>query len=84
MNMASPNQLQNQTGNPNWKTRTYLMGVLLGAGMGLISAYLFNRSAEENDEGKPQEIPTGTLIGLLLSVITLIRQIAESGKPRKK
>jgi hypothetical protein len=82
--MANQNQLQTRTDNLDWRARTYLLGALAGLAMGLISAYLFNRSAEENDEGKPQQIPTGTLIGLILSVITLIRQIAESGKPRKK
>lgn len=68
----------------SWKTRTYAMGILAGAAMGFISAYMFTRAAEENDDGKPQAIPTGTLIGILLSVLGLIRQIAESGKPKKK
>ncbi|MCU0511767.1 MAG: hypothetical protein MUE40_04260 [Anaerolineae bacterium] len=68
----------------NWQTRTYAVGMGLGALLGLIAAYLFNRAAAESEDGKPQPIPTATLIGLVLSVITLIRQIAESGKPRKK
>ena len=83
--MQDQKQLQNQTSNSQeWRTRTYVMGAFLGAGMGLLSAYLFNRAAEENEEGKPHPIPTGTLLTLVLSVITLIRQIAESGKPKKK
>lgn len=69
----------------NWKTRVYAMGVMVGALMGFISAYLFARAAEENSEnGKPQQIPTGTLLGLLLSAMSLMRQIAESGKQPKK
>lgn len=73
-----------QTPDNAWKTRTYALGLIAGAVMGLISAYMFTRAAEENDDGKPNAIPTGTLIGILLSVLGLIRQIAESGKPKKK
>lgn len=84
--MENQNHPQNQTSPtaPDWKTRTYIMGIGLGALVGLVSAYLFNRAAEESEDGKPQPIPTGTLLGLVLSMLTLIRQIAESGKPKKK
>ncbi|MFQ3647480.1 MAG: hypothetical protein SNJ54_16825 [Anaerolineae bacterium] len=69
----------------SWKSRTYVMGVLLGAAVGLMSAYLFVRSAEENPEtGRPEPIQTGTLITLVLAILGLMRQIAESGKPRRK
>jgi H+/Cl- antiporter ClcA len=68
----------------NWQTRTYALGIIVGAVLGFISAYMFNRAAEENDEHKPQPIPTMTMIGLLASAISLVRQIAESGKQRKK
>ncbi len=68
----------------SWKQRTYVMGVGLGAFIGMMSAYLFVRSAEENPElGRPAPIQTGTLISLLLAVLALVRQIAESGKPKK-
>lgn len=70
--------------NENWKTRTYLMGTLAGAAFGLISAYLFARAAEENEGGKPESISTGTLLSLVLAVMGLLRQIAESGKSKKK
>ncbi|PMB48317.1 hypothetical protein CEN41_01940 [Fischerella thermalis CCMEE 5330] len=69
----------------SWKSRTYIMGLILGAAIGLMSAYLFVRSAEENPEtGRPEPIQTGTLITLLLAILGLMRQIAESGKPRRK
>jgi H+/Cl- antiporter ClcA len=68
-----------------WKTRVYLIGVAGGALFGLVSALLYSRAAEEEAEkgGKPPQIPTGTIIGLLLSALALTRQIAEAGKPRK-
>jgi hypothetical protein len=69
----------------SWKSRTYVLGVTLGAVVGLISAYLFVRSAEENPEtGRPEPIQTGTIIALLLSIMGVMRQIAESGKPRRR
>ncbi len=69
----------------HWKSRTYVMGLALGAVVGLMSAYLFVRSAEENPEtGRPEPIQTGTIITLVLGVLGLMRQIAESGKPRRK
>jgi len=72
------------TRDSQWKTRTYAMGLALGALAGFIASYLFARSAEENEDGKPQPIPTSTLLGLVLTGLSFIRQIAESGKPRKK
>ncbi|MCS6834453.1 MAG: hypothetical protein NZ750_00350 [Anaerolineae bacterium] len=68
----------------SWKTRTYAIGILSGALAGFIASYLFARAAEENEDGKPQPIPTSTLLGLILTGLSFIRQIAESGKPRKK
>jgi H+/Cl- antiporter ClcA len=69
----------------SWKSRTYFMGLGLGAFAGLFAAYVFVRSAEENpDTGKPEPMSTGTLISILLATVTLIRQIADSGKPKKK
>ena len=82
---------QNSTANNNgqdtqsWKMRMYLIGAALGSAFGLISAYLFTRSAQENNpSGKPDEIPTGQLVALLLSAMALVRQIAEMGKGKKK
>ncbi|MAS34681.1 MAG: hypothetical protein CL610_11785 [Anaerolineaceae bacterium] len=69
----------------NWKTRTYLIGVAGGALFGLIAALLYTRAAQEEAErgGQPPQIPTGTVIGLLLSALALVRQISEAGKPNK-
>lgn len=73
-----------QRNDESWKSRTYMIGASLGALVGMLSAYLFVRSAEENPEtGRPEPIKTGTLISLLLAVLALVRQIAESGKSKK-
>jgi hypothetical protein len=68
----------------SWRNRNYLLGVIVGGLMGMVSAYLFNRSADESDDGEAQQISTPAMIGIALSAITLIRQIAESNRSRKK
>lgn len=69
----------------NWKTQVYVIGIGLGALFGLAASYLFSRTTEENTEdGKPRRIPTTTVIAIFLSVLGLMRQIAESGKPPQK
>jgi len=68
------------------KNRIMLLGISVGALFGLISSYLYTRAAEENDNqeaGTPQSISTGQLIGILLAILGVIRQISELGKPRK-
>jgi H+/Cl- antiporter ClcA len=74
------------TPRTSWKTRAYLIGILGGAFFGFVSAYLYSRAAEEDaarHNGKPQQLPTATIIGVALSALGLARQIAEAGKPRK-
>ena len=69
----------------NWKRRTYAIGLGFGAVVGILSAYLFARAAEENStrsDGKPEPIPTTQLFGVVLAVIGVARQIAEMGKPK--
>lgn len=68
----------------SWRNRNYLLGVIVGGLMGVVSAYLFNRSADEANDDEVQEISTPAMIGIALSAITLVRQIAESNRPRKK
>jgi hypothetical protein len=69
----------------SWRNRNYLLGIVVGGVMGMVSAYLFNRSAEEAaGDDEVQQISTPAMIGIALSAITLVRQIAESNRPRKK
>lgn len=76
---------QNEPAVPAWKTRLYVVGAVIGAAMGFLSAYLFAKEAAQdqdpNDRSRP-EMPPTALLGLALSVLTLVRQIAESGRKK--
>ena len=79
---------QNQTNDlEKRKARILIIGVGFGALFGFISSYLYTRAAEENgnpDAGTVKSISTGQLLGILLAIMGIIRQISELGKPDKK
>jgi hypothetical protein len=79
---------QNQTNDlEQRKARILIIGVGFGALFGFISSYLYARAAEENDNpdaGTVKSISTGQLLGILLAIMGIIRQISELGKPDKK
>lgn len=74
---------QKQIDKARWKQRTYLTGGLVGFIGGVIGAYLFTRSAEDEIDrnGVPNKISSAQILGLSLAVIALLRQITDLGKP---
>ncbi|MBO9308185.1 MAG: hypothetical protein J7551_00195 [Chloroflexi bacterium] len=67
----------------SWKTSAYLLGSLLGALFGFLSAHFYARSAEENNSGQPpKSISTADLFRLSLAAIALLRQISDLGAGR--
>jgi len=67
----------------NWKTSAYLIGSLIGALLGFLSAHFYARSAEENNRGQPPKpISTADLFRLSLAAIALLRQISDLGANR--
>jgi hypothetical protein len=70
----------------NWKTKNYMNGAMIGLAVGMLGAYLYNRAREEEAErggGEPSKMQTGQLLSIALAILSLIRQIAESGKSKK-
>lgn len=66
---------------PAWKSQMYLMGAIIGGILGFLSAYMFAREAEDaNETDERPEVPPTVLLGLALSMISLVRQIAETGR----
>lgn len=67
----------------DWKTPAYLIGGLVGALLGFLSAHFYTRSAEENNAGQPPKpISTTDVFRLSLAAIALLRQIADLGVNR--
>lgn len=62
----------------NWKTKTLLVGAVVGAFIGVGTAYLLWRTAEESGGGPP-EISTGDAIKSAIGVVGLMRGIAALG-----
>ena len=68
------------------KARLLVTGAALGAMLGLLSSYLYTRAAEENgnpEAGAPDSVSTGQALAVLLTILGLVRQIAELGKPKR-
>ncbi len=71
---------QNNLNSMNsWKTRFLVAGTAVGAVVGLGTAYLLARTAEENSSGPPQ-ITTTDALKAGVSVVGVIRGIASLGK----
>lgn len=64
--------------NDNWKSRTLLVGILVGAVAGLSAAYLMVQRAER--EGRNPEMTAGEGVKLGLLVLGVLRQIAQLGE----
>ena len=64
--------------NDNWKMKTYLIGGMFGAAVGVGTAYLLARSSEKSSGGPPQ-IEISDALKLSVAVIGLVRGIAALG-----
>ena len=77
---SDPQAVASASGGMSWKTQSYLVGVIGGLLLGLLSAYLYVRATEENMTGdRPQRVKTGDLMKLTLALLAMIRQIADLG-----
>lgn len=74
--------------NNSWKTQSYALGLIGGVVFGLLAAYMFTRSAEEDmrlrgaDAREP--VPTMSYLSIALAGLAMMRQIAELAKTKKK
>ena len=64
--------------NQNWKSRTLLIGLLIGALAGLGAAYLLVQRAER--EGRMPEMTAGEGVKLGMLVLGMLRQIGQLGE----
>jgi hypothetical protein len=70
-------QLETMT-DQQWKTKTLILGAIVGAILGVGTAYLMNRTAEESGGGPPS-ITTGDAVKAAIGIIGVVRGIASLG-----
>lgn len=78
---------RDDTQTNGWQTKVYVLGAVSGLLFGVLSAYLYNRAAEEEaliGDAPPPSIQIGTVFGLALTLFGLLRQIAESARSNNK
>ena len=66
----------------NWKATFLIAGAVVGAVLGLGTAYLLARTAEENQGGPPQ-ISTVDALKAGIGVFGIVRSIASLGDGKK-
>jgi len=66
----------------NSRSRTILIGVLVGAATGLVAAMMINRRAEESGESTAITAGDGLKLGVM--VVGLLRAIASMGDENRK
>ena len=65
----------------DWRTPIFVLGGVVGAVLGLLSAYLYVRTAEEEHGGHAPAIPkTGDALRLGASMLAIVRTITEWGR----
>lgn len=67
----------NETQN-NWKTKLLITGAAIGALLGLVTAYLLARTAEET-KGGPPSVTTVDALKASIGLVGIIRSIASLG-----
>lgn len=66
----------NETGN--WKTKTYIAGVLIGIAAGVLGAYILIQRAEQREQQPALSAGDGVKLGLsLLGVLKLVSEFSE-------
>jgi hypothetical protein len=75
--------LGNKQSDNSWKTQSYIVGAVLGVLLGVFSAYLYVRAADDPNvivRERSRRISNGQVFGLFMSLLPLMRIIADLGK----
>ncbi|HRE47171.1 MAG TPA: hypothetical protein PLD47_05550 [Aggregatilineales bacterium] len=61
-----------------WKTNMYLVGGAIGLLIGVFTAYLYTRAADEaTPGGTPKRVSTGDAFRVGMTALGLVRQVTE-------
>ena len=65
-----------------WQSRTLMVGSVVGAFLGFLSAYLYVKSAEETygEAGPPEAPGTKDALKLGTSIVAIVRMIMDWGR----
>lgn len=68
----------------NRQQKIVIAGAILGGALGAAAGFLFSRSAEESGRGlaeiTPKSLPTGDIVRLVISIMAVLRSVAELGQ----
>lgn len=64
-------------------SRVYVRGALIGLGAGVVAAHFYKRAAAEAGE-EFEDISTRDMLAISLTLLGLVRQVAETGSSNKK
>lgn len=67
-----------EASDDNWKMKSYIIGGMVGATVGFVTAVLLVRSSDKHHAGPP-DIEVGEVLKLSISIIGLVRGIAALG-----
>ena len=68
----------------NSRNKTLIIGGLVGSALGILAAWLYVRTARE-DEAKPSEaVPSGKMVKLGLSIMEVLRQVTALGEQEEE
>ena len=63
----------------DWKSLVYLIGGAIGIVVGLLSAHLYTRAVEENNDGEQPQLGTGDVFALGMATLALVRHVTDLG-----
>jgi hypothetical protein len=72
----------------NSRNKALIIGGLVGSALGVLAAWIYMRTAREEETAPPKAIPPGKMVKLGLSIMEVLRQVAtlgeQEGKRRKR
>jgi hypothetical protein len=64
----------------NSRNKTLIIGGLVGSALGILAAWLYVRTAREEEAELPQAVPPGKMVKLGLSIMEVLRQVTTLGE----
>ncbi|MBM4464296.1 MAG: hypothetical protein FJ014_01805 [Chloroflexi bacterium] len=64
----------------NSRNKTLILGGLVGSALGVLAAWLYLRTAKQEEAMPPQAVPAGKMVRLGLSIMEVLRQVTALGE----